>query len=346
MASSAAAAPATTQVRARLITVVAGDWQEEETADLDAVGMASACVAKAGERIESIILQPEGRKGLSYLFCKKRSAVPKSALYSLAVLCHSRPLPDDYKTRKGHSRCCLSFASEGNYLEAVPFEMVAKEILGSTRKDRKYDIIILSCCQGHRLAGLLRPALEDTGIVVFFGADGEEALDGVSAYLAQDLMEKMYERIADCVMENAEPDPKGEETEEADGEGKGGGGGAPPDPAAIFRHVYTTLGEDYVGPAGDRHAKRACGQYIFAEYFLDRSLQQAEMLPTYTREFTFAGNLRAFNRNGDELVTDDLKAARAEHMARTQREADLCACAGKERDGASDAGPAAKRLRV
>jgi hypothetical protein len=217
----------------------------------------------------------------------------------LVVMAHTAPVNADAKPDpKNRSGQLLSLSSKGA-LSFIPFEKIAAAIRKTTRRV-KYDLVLLACCQGDKLAPLLESATKPDGVIVCFGGPHESPTDGVHMFLAQDAVEKALELMHACVV-----------------------AGETLNSAELFRRIYTELGREYLGPSDQRRFdKDSNGEYLYAHYVLSCSSSEALQLPDYVKDYTFAGHLHGFMAGGNDLADDKLKARRAEFMAQAQRDVD------------------------
>lgn len=272
------------------------DWCPREGGDLDAELWYGECMVKH-PRIKFSHKTPLANQGLPYLFPKIPRDVDDRTFVVLVLTAHTAPAAGDVSLPPSHSRQYISFADQGA-MAYKTFEEVAAAIKntipgGVKSKGRKYDLIVLACCQGHLFRRLIMPAMSKEGCIVFFGKDGEEPTDGVSMFLAQDLVEKLLEILSDSIKA---------------------------DKAIVVRDVlaelYTTVGEDYVGPEADQMKKSLSGEYEYCTMYLDRSANAARGAPGFVEGYTFAGNLNMLTANDEEdLVTPELVERRRMHMA-------------------------------
>ena len=217
----------------------------------------------------------------------------------LAIFAHSAPYhADDHNIGKNDPRQYLSLGDGDEFY--VSIKAVANVLMESTGKIRdKYDVIFLGCCQGDKLAGLIKKAVLSSGVLVYFGAEeGED--DGAAGGLISEFWE--------CFLENCKQySTKGEQPNWKD----------------VFETSYVETGDQYLAPKG-QHDVRVPGpeqDFEYMECILDKSVQNAMKDPSFVEHYTFAGDLHAL-MDGVDLVTDDLKARRKAHIAEKQAVAD------------------------
>ncbi len=286
--------------------VVSSDWQDEKTSDLNAEKWFKGCVTDAPIKIE--IRMTKKGQGVSYLFPKVKSE-PNSedVLQVLTINAHSAPAGESTKKKQNPSRQLLSLGETGA-MAFKPFEEVAKAIKQSVagKSGKKYDLILLGCCQGVHLQELLMSSLNNGGVIAYFGKHGEADDDGVASFLAHDLVEKTLEAIKDTLKEDPTQDLEA---------------------VNIMKKVYVTLGEDYIGPDQDRLKKDSLGEFVYSKFVLDKSINEAMKAPDFVEGFTYAGDLHLATAEGD-LVTPELKEERANYLRAREVQINAQAAAG------------------
>lgn len=217
----------------------------------------------------------------------------------LAVFAHSAPYhPKDCSHGKADPRQYLSLGdNEETY---VPLKGIADVLNSQTSKIRdKYDVIFLGCCQGDKLAALIKKAVRRVGLIIFFGADEEER-DGAAGGLICEVWEEFLEKCREYISNQEEPNWKD-----------------------VFERTYLETGQSYLAPKGEE-GRRVPGpdqDFEFMDCIMDRSVVQAMKDPSFVEHYTFAGDLHAF-MDGVDLVTDELKTRRKAFMAEKQAEVD------------------------
>lgn len=236
----------------------------------------------------------------------------------LAMFAHSAPYrAADYNLGKNDPRQYISLGHEDSF--NVSLKGVADELCSQTKRIRyKYDVIFLGCCQGDRLALLIKKAVHPEGLVIFFGADEDEQ-DGAAAGLVSEVWEGLLERCKEYISTDRKLDWK-----------------------EVFEKTYIEVGQDYLAPKG-QEGRRVAGleeDFEFMDCILDMSVKTASKLPTFVEHYTFAGDLHAF-MDGVDLVTDELKSRRKAFMAERQAEVDHEHHGGRK----GDSPPAARSKR-
>jgi hypothetical protein len=279
-----------------VVSIVAADWLPEKfkggSEDMDAKNNYPECV-EATEK-EGFVYngrEPENQDLEDLL------AVPpvdESVLVTLIITAHTSYTQDG---RNKPLKEYLSLSDTGK-LSKITFEAVVKS-LAKVSKKRQFDLIILACCQGHKLAKKILEKGLVNECIVFFGSKGERKEDGVHAFLAQDLVEKGLEMFSDAVRA---------------GETKLSG-------AEMMKKLYIRLGEEYVYPDELKLLQTPGGDYEYARYELTKSMLDTEGSPDYVKDHVFGGKLGILTFEGENLVTEELKKQREEFMA--QKKADV-----------------------
>ena len=259
-------------------------------------------------------------------FVKAREIAWKMASFA----CHSMPYRADAKVVAGDPGQLLSFsASTKSALGAIPFPVVAQTIrtpLVSNRKKsprappQEFRVLYLGFCQGHHMLPLLKDALEEGGIMIYYGDQTEKSDEGVASYVIQEFLETLMEALKEEITAG------GKTAAEIDTDCL----------IKLFKGAYASVGLAYLGPQEKQMEKEASGDYKYATLFLDQSQNAAEKLPGYVCGHMFAGNLNAVvKRDGVlvPLVDPDLKAERVRFMAEKQREIDRAASGGSPGGG-------------
>lgn len=220
---------------------------------------------------------------------------PPGDIKVLSLLAHSAPYPQEMKSScKNDPRQVMSFG-EKNF---VPFTMVAKYLkAASNKKVDKYDVVLIGCCQGDKFAPLIKSIMKDNALLLYYG-DNEEDNDGVSVGHVAEMWETFFENLRDRVDH-----------------------GGPLDLKEIFETSFVEAGISYLAPTGREKELEPNGDFRFCELIMDKSVNTAKKDPSFIQEYTYAGNLKAV-LNGEQLVTAELKARRAQALAAKKAEID------------------------
>lgn len=281
-----------------VVSIVADDWLPEEdkegSEDMDAKNNYPKCVdATPGE---GFVFENRTATELDLKSLFTAPSVGEDVLSTLVITAHT-----SYNKRgpKGSSKECLSLSGTGPKA-MITFEHVV-QLLEKGSMDRNFDLIILACCQGHKLAKMILEKGLVNKCIVFFGSEGERKEDGAHAFVAQDLVEKFLEMASDAVL-------RGETNLSAE---------------EMMKKLYITLGEEYVYPEALKFLKTPGGDYVYARYVLDQSMLETEKLPDYELDHTFGGKLCIRTADGRDLVTADLKQARVDFMIVKKAEVEM-----------------------
>ena len=263
--------------------------------------------------LKIITVNAEDRPRLPDLFPKTNGDVR-----FLSIHTHSAPYPPQYVDRgQNDPRQLMSF-SEKTYHSFVDVARIIKDT--TKRQANKYHLVLLGCCQGYHLVPMLKGAVADNGVLIYFGEAGEAEDDGVASGLISEFGEGLLEIV------RARLDA-----------------GLPMDYKDIFETAYVEAGHTYLAPAGKEDTREPNDDFMYMQLVLDKSISEAVKDPKYVLHYTFAGSMHALlgGTKGVDLVTPELKARREVFIADKQREVDLAAA-----DGAAPAtGKAGKRRR-
>jgi hypothetical protein len=275
-----------------VVSIVANDWLPKKNLkgneDMNARDNYPKCVEAPREK--GFVFDGRVPKNQNLDDLLAAPPVDESVLRVLIITAHTS------YTQDGPLKEYLSLSVKG-VLSMITFEAVVE----SLDKEQKFDLIILACCQGHKLAKMILEKGLVNKCIVFFGSDGECKEDGVHAFVAQDLVEKGLEMFSDAVL-------RGETNLSAE---------------EMMKKLYITLGEEYVYPEALKLSKTPGGDYESAEYYLKESMMDTEGRPGYVKDHMFGGNLRIFNWKGDDLVTEELKEKREVFMAQKKAEVEM-----------------------
>jgi len=286
--------------------VQAGDWSEYDASFVDTKFWLQKVVENKTDLFNLILRDIDSHPSLNDLF-----KPPTEKMKILSICSHTAPYPAGMRSmKKGDPRQLMSF-KEGDF---KPFPMVAAALNRvCAGEDKKFNVVLLGCCQGDRFLPLIRKIIKKGGLVVYYG-DNEDEDDGVAAGNIAEVWESFVENLCDAV--------------------------DPMDFQAAFEQSYVQSGLLYLAPTGKEHDKDRNGDYTYCELVLDQSINTAMKQPGFIRNYTYAGNLRA-EIDGVSIVTDELKARRAEAFATRKAELDAEARAaakpagkGKDRAGA------------
>lgn len=187
---------------------------------------------------------------------------------------------------------------------SLPIEHVIDRIMEVTEDD-VFDVILLACDQTHVMADQITRksvGLRDTGVVIFFGENGEERLDGGARWLMEDCVEKFVEILMERLPEFT---PGDEDFSKS-----------------LFRDLYKRLGEDYVAPKKKEMEMAESGDYKYPQYFLDMSAHEVRNIEGFVDGLHQGGILRAYDMDGYDLVCEDLMEDRKEYFESLEHEDD------------------------
>lgn len=284
------------RVKAVVNIVLSKDWfmlgstDEPTQADAD---WATGQVEEIFDKLSSDVIRlsvrfPKPNQGLQKLIrVKDLAKISHDQFTVLFLLGQSGPLPARVKNPVGAPRSFISFTGGSKSLEMKRFCEVARVVQASCTGDKKYDMIVLPFSASYQLAELLRGCVTpDTGIIVHFGDSTEGPQDGVSPFLAHDMVMDLITEIGRAVDDGGSLDPKD-----------------------LFGDVFVELGAKYLAPDGYEDEKEDDGKtYKYSHYNLeDCPSKNAQTLGSnYVEGYHFAGFLQASKSDGTPIVDEDL----------------------------------------
>lgn len=263
--------------------------------------------------IKCSVVKPNKGRGLGHLFPNKfLEQIPSNAFTVLVVMAESFSKESDTRRPSTLAEHFLYFGPPealNSAMSSQPYQTVANYIKNTTTEQKKWDLIVLGFGQSYAMAGMVVDALSANGLLVVEGQPGALKQSGGSKFVVNDIGEHIVEYMKEWYDNLLAEQPLLFETLNLHA-------------VDIVKDLYEKVGSSWLGPSSEKHKQNGNEEFVYSEFWLDCSVEEAKKRPNYLDDYICAFDMHIISQRRIDLVNDEFKARRRDFFDKLQKKID------------------------